>query len=92
VDPNYLLTISTTDTNASERGPHPAWRLLFGIGNPAAWLGARRRLHHRREAVAKGWFKLLTSMIPGNEHVKSASIERRRGETAGWQARFDGAG
>jgi hypothetical protein len=77
------MTISTTDTNASETGPHPAWRLLFGIGNPAAWLGARRRLHHRREAVSKGWFKLLTSMIPGNEHVKSCSAAQNTFEPAG---------
>ena len=30
-------------------------------------------------------------MIRGYEDIKSASIERWRAETAGWQARFDSA-
>ena len=92
MDPKYPMIIGTIDTNASETGPHRARRLLFGVGNIAAWLASRRPLQHRCEAVAKGWFQVLRSMIRGNEHVESASIERRRAETADWQARFDGAG
>jgi hypothetical protein len=69
-----------------------AWIRSTGVDNIAAWLSARRPLQHWREAVAKGWLQLLTSMIRGNEHVESASIERRRAETADWQARIDGAG
>jgi hypothetical protein len=65
--------------------------LLSGAGNIAGWLAARRPLQHRREVVAEGWLQLLTSMIPSNEHIEFPSIERRRAETADWQARFNGA-